>query len=130
MWKQRSVSAVSTQFAVLRASFLYEALQQVPEGASIAFLGAWAGALALRCGKRVVYSPFLSAVSDLDWDTLIDPAEQSLFAQLNQDILPDRRFYSRNLSLERAFAFASPEIVLKEARLAPEGACNAARSPV
>jgi hypothetical protein len=110
VWKQRSVSAVSTQFAVVRASFLCELLLQIPESASVAFLGAWAGALALRTGKRVVYSPFLSGVSDLDWETLADPAEQGLFASMNRDIIPDRRFYSRNLSLEKPFAFASPDL--------------------
>jgi glycosyltransferase involved in cell wall biosynthesis len=104
MWKQRSVSAVSTQFAVVRASFLYEVLQQIPQGASVAFLGAWAGALALRTGKRVVYSPFLSGASDVDWEALADAAEQALFARMNGDIIPDRRFYSRNLSLEKPFA--------------------------
>jgi glycosyltransferase involved in cell wall biosynthesis len=126
MWKQRSVSAVATQFAVVRASFLYDVLQQVPEPASVAFLGAWAGALALRTGKRVVYSPFLSGVSDRDWDTLVDPDEQALFAHINQDIIPDRRFYSRNLSLERPFAFGSPEIGREGTHGADRSSCNAA----
>ena len=106
MWKQRSVSTVATQFAVMRASFLSELLRQVPECASLAFLGAWAGAFALRSGKRVVYSPFLSGVSDLDWETLASSAEQELFARMNQDIIPDQRFYSRNLSLQRPFALS------------------------
>lgn len=110
MWKQRSVSAVSSQFAVVRASFLYDLLQALPETASLAFLGAWAGALALRSGKRVVYSPFLSGVSNSDWDRLINPAEQALFARIHGGLIPDRRFYSPSLSLERPFAFASPEI--------------------
>jgi hypothetical protein len=130
MWKQRSVSAVSTQCSIVRASFLYEVLRHVPEQASLAFFGAWAGALAARCGKRVVYSPFLSAVSDLDWDTLIDPAEEALFARVNRDIIPDRRFYSRNLSLERPFAFGSPEVVLHESGPLAEPPCNAPASPV
>lgn len=110
IWKQRSVSAVTTQFAVMRGSFLAELLRQAPESASLAFLGAWAGALALRTGKRVVYSPFLSGVSETDWEALADPSEQTLFTRMNQDIIPDRRFYSRNLSLEKAFALASAEV--------------------
>jgi Glycosyl transferase family 2 len=109
MWKQRSVSAVSSQFAIVRASFLYELLEQIPGAASIAFLGAWAGALALRSGKRIVYSPFLSGVSDLDWATLPAASEQALFTRINQDLIPDRRFYSRNFSLDRPFAFAIPD---------------------
>jgi len=114
MWKQQSVSAVATQFAAIRPSFLYDVLQQIPESGSVAWLGAWAGALALRTGKRVVYSPFLSGVSDLDWESLVDPSEQALFADRNQDIIPDRRFYSRNLSLERPFGFGPPEVVFEK----------------
>lgn len=103
MWKQRSVSAVSTQFAVIKARFLLDAGRNMPPEASVAFLGAWIGAHALRAGKRVVYSPFLSGVSDLDWGTLVDPGEKNLFARMNADLIPDRRFYSRNLSLEKPF---------------------------
>ena len=130
MWKQQSVSAVGARFAVIRASFLYDVLQQIPESASVAWLGAWAGALALRTGQRVVYSPFLSGVSDLDWETLVDASEQGLFAQRNQDIIPDRRFYSRNLSLESPFGFGPPEIVLDKAFADCRIACDAPRKPV
>jgi len=130
MWKQRSVSAVSAQFAVVRASFLYELLQQIPASASLAFLGAWAGALALRTGKRVVYSPFLSGVSDRDWDTLVDRAEQALFARTNPDIIPDWRFYSRNLSLEKPFAFGNPEISRDVSCGAGRSSCTGAGTPV
>jgi glycosyltransferase involved in cell wall biosynthesis len=101
MWKQRSVSAVSSQFAVLRASFLRE----LPAEVSIPFLGAWAGALALRLKKRIVYSPFLSAVSGIDWDALVTAGERESFQKVNHDILPDRRYYSRYLGLKRASAY-------------------------
>jgi hypothetical protein len=104
MWKQRSVSAVSTQFAVVKASFLLDLLESLPSGASVPFLGAWAGAQAARTGKRVVYSPFLSAVSDLDWESLVGRDEEKLFAEVNKDLIPDRRFYSRHLSLGTPFA--------------------------
>lgn len=103
MWKQRSVSAVSTQFAVVRADFLLELLGAIPEHASVAFLGAWAGAHALRTGQRVVYSPFLSGISDLHWDTLADASEVALFEEMNRDIIPDTRFYSRHFSLTEPF---------------------------
>jgi glycosyltransferase involved in cell wall biosynthesis len=104
IWKQRSVSAVSTQFAVIKASFLLQLLTVLPEQASLPFLGAWAGAHAIRSGKRIVYSPFLSGVSNLDWDSIIAPSERNLFSELNKDLIPDRRFYSRWLSLEKPFA--------------------------
>jgi glycosyltransferase involved in cell wall biosynthesis len=104
IWKQRSVSAVSSQFAVIKASFLLELLAHLPAGASLPFVGAWAGAHAIRSGKRIVYSPFLSGVSDLDWDSLILPSERERFLDVNKDLIPDRRFYSRWLSLEKPFA--------------------------
>lgn len=108
MWKQRSVSAVSTQFAVVRATFLVDALQSAPAEATVAFLGAWAGAHAMRTGKRVVYSPFLTASSDLRWDTLVCREEEERFARINADLIPDHRFYSRNLSLTRPFGLSEP----------------------
>lgn len=103
VWKQRSVSAVSTQFAVVRSEFLLPLLNAVPEQASVGFLGAWAGAHALRTRKRVVYSPFLSGISDVDWDSFIDTAEMACFESANRDIVPDRRFYSPHLSLRKPF---------------------------
>jgi glycosyltransferase involved in cell wall biosynthesis len=101
MFKQRSVSAVSSQFAVMRASFLRDVAADV----SIPFLGAWAGAAAFRLKKRIVYSPFLSAVSSINWDALVTGAERELFENLNRDILPDRRYYSRYLGLKRESAY-------------------------
>ncbi len=106
LWKQRSVSAVAAQFAVLRANFLLELIDTIPEQASLAFLGAWAGAHALRTGKRIVYSPFLSGVSDLDWGSLVHTSEVKLFQETNRDIIPDRRFYSRHFSRHEPFKLA------------------------
>ncbi|MGI9072097.1 MAG: glycosyltransferase [Bryobacteraceae bacterium] len=106
VWKQRSVSAVSTQFAVIKATFLLELLTVLPRQASLPFLGAWAGAHAMRSGKRVVYSPFLGGVSDLDWESLVTSSERNVFSEMNKDLIPDRRFYSRHLSLEKPFALA------------------------
>jgi hypothetical protein len=104
LWKQHSVSAVSSQFSAVRASFLIELIDGLPSGASLAFLGAWAGALAFRNHQHIVFTPFLSGVSDLDWETLVDPDELQLFSQLNSSLIPDYRFYSPHLSLSKAFA--------------------------
>lgn len=106
MWKQRSVSAVSTQFAVVRADFLVELLDSLRREASLSFLGAWAGAYALRIGRRIVYSPFLSGVSDVDWDAFVMKSEADLFAEENSELIPDHRFYSRYLSLKEPFALS------------------------
>jgi hypothetical protein len=103
MWKQRSVSAVSSQFAVAKPEFLLRVLDRIPTGASTAYLGAWAGAHAARNSARIIYTPFLSGISQLDWDTLISSQERDLFASQNYDLIPDRRFYSPLLSLEEPF---------------------------
>lgn len=103
IWKQRSVSAVNTQFAVLKARFLLEIASELPAASSPSFLGAWIGAQAWRRGKRVVYSPFLSGISDIDWESLFPSAEQKLFARENHDLIPDTRFYSPAFSLTRGF---------------------------
>jgi glycosyltransferase involved in cell wall biosynthesis len=101
--KQRSVSAVSSQFSVIRVSFLRGLVQNA--AGSVAFLGAWAGAYALRTGKRVIYSPFLGAVSAVDWDALTTEEERARFRESNRDILPDHRFYSRYFGLTKASAY-------------------------
>ena len=91
--KQRSVSAVSSQLAVFRAGFLTELLKDLSVGTSVCMLGAWAGAYALRKRKRIIYSPYLSGVSDLDWDALAKPEEVAEFERKNADLIPDHRFY-------------------------------------
>lgn len=63
IWKQRSVGAVSTSFAAMKARFLLEVLAHLPPDPSLELLGARAGAYAAKTGRRVVYTPFLSAVS-------------------------------------------------------------------
>jgi len=78
-------------------------LRGIPEIASVGFLGAWAGAHAMRNGGRVVYSPFMSGISDLDWDALVDEKELALFEEMNGNAIPDRRFYSPHLSLREPF---------------------------
>ena len=87
------MSAVSSQFAVLRAGFLKDLLKDLNACASISMLGAWAGAYALRKRRRVIYSPYLSGVSDLDWDALAKAEEVAEFQRTNADLMPDHRFY-------------------------------------
>jgi hypothetical protein len=103
MWKQRSVSAVTTQFAAVKARFLLDVASEIPPTASLLFLGAWLGAIAQRRAKRIAYSPFVSGISDLDWEALTPFAEQELFARENRDLIPDHRFYSPGLSADAGF---------------------------
>ncbi len=107
--KQRSVSAVSSQFAVLRADTFRALAKQFPT-VTIPMLGPWAGAWALRNNKRIIYSPYLSAVSDIDWSALASPADIANFRQHNADLMPDHRFYPAALGLqpETAYKLANP----------------------
>jgi glycosyltransferase involved in cell wall biosynthesis len=93
MLKQRSASAVSSQFSVIQTDFLRQLARSSPASASVPLLGAWVGALALRTGRRIIYSPYLSGVSNIDWDCLPEPAEIQEFRSRNADLMPDSRFY-------------------------------------
>ncbi len=102
IWKQRTVDAVSTQLAVMKASFFIELLEQLPAVASLGFLGTWAGAYAAKNGRRVVYSPFLSGVSDANWEEFASDEEKEFFAERYPD-LPNGRYYSRLFDRSKAF---------------------------
>jgi glycosyltransferase involved in cell wall biosynthesis len=107
-WKQRSVSAVSTRFAAMKARFLVELLEQLPKEATLGFLGVWAGAYALKTGRRVVYSPFLSGISDIAREQPVGDEEKQLFRDRYGD-LQDGRFYSRFFSRTKPFELWQPE---------------------
>ena len=110
MWKQRSVSAVSAHMAVIRADFLRRVLEDLPSG-SPALLGPWAGAHALREGKRVIYTPFLSGIARSAESLLMNPAERDLFVHAYADLIPDHRYYSRFFSLEKPYGLRPAEQV-------------------
>jgi glycosyltransferase involved in cell wall biosynthesis len=101
--KRRSVSSVSIYLSAVRASFLLESLEALPPEASVGFLGAWLGAHAYRRGQRIVYTPFLSGVSDFGWGSSPGGAECDAFRARYSDLIPDSRFYSRHFSLEEPF---------------------------
>lgn len=90
IWKQRSVDAVSTRFAVIKARFLLELLTQLPAEASLEFLGAWAGLYAHELRQRIVYSPFLSGTTELEWDQLVSDGERTAFGERLKTSLPSK----------------------------------------
>ncbi len=102
--KQRSVSAVSSQFAVIRVNTFRELAKQYPT-VTVPMLGPWAGAWALRNNKRIIYSPYLSAISDIDWNSLASPADIASFRQHNADLMPDHRFYPSALGMQPETAY-------------------------
>jgi hypothetical protein len=94
----------------VKPTFLLQALQQLPAGASLPVLGAWFGAFAFRKGARVVYSPFLGGVSETAWDRFTTADEENLFTSLNRDILPDRRYYPQPFSLRAGYILDTDEL--------------------
>jgi glycosyltransferase involved in cell wall biosynthesis len=111
MRKQRSVSAVSSQFAVIRSSFLRSCFESGElQAASLGFLGAWLGVAALRAKRRVIYSPLLSGRSDFDWDSLVAVEERSCFLEASKNFYPDCRFYPRPFGLTAGTAYKLPRL--------------------
>ena len=95
--KQRSVSAVSSRFAVLRMEFLKEAFESggfshVP----VWELGPWLGQFALGTKQRIIFSPFLRC--DSDGAALPAPARL-------RPTLADRRYYPLNFGLTPETAY-------------------------
>ena len=92
MFKQRSCSAVSSQMIAVNRRFLEEVLPRFSPSVSAYNFGAWLGGAALEQHRRVVYSPYISGVTDHPWSARIAPEPP-----------PDRRFYPEPLSLSRGF---------------------------
>jgi len=105
LMKQRSVSAVSSQFAVIKTTALRKIAQQSPSNATVVMLGEWSAAWALRNGKRIAYSPYLSAVSNTDWRTLAPQTEVREFRSANADLMPDHRFYPKAFGMGQDSAY-------------------------
>jgi len=106
LWKQHSVSAVSSMHAVLKPEFLLKTLEETRAwDPSIALLGAWLGASARRHDRRVVYSPFVSAETTVDWDCLVEGQETLRFASYVADLAPERQLLSADLSLTAGAAY-------------------------
>jgi len=105
IWKRRSVSSVSAQLAAVKLDFLRSTLSSLPSAVSLSTLGVWLGAAALRNGKRVIYTPYLSGKSEMNWTRAASPEERQLFADRNRDLLPDRRYYPKYFSLNKPFKF-------------------------
>jgi SAM-dependent methyltransferase len=134
MWKQRSVSAVSTMNAVVEASFLLESLRALDgEPVSIPFLGAWLGATAALAGRRVVYTPFLAGTthaSRAEWEQSITNEEHRAFAKRFAALLPETRYISRLLSLDPARPYAPSSEEERDEALSRFGVGQVAREPL
>lgn len=108
MWKPHSVSAVSSEHAVVDAAFLRDAVHSLIEArlpATLFHLGAWCGAIARRSGKQVIYSPFVHGLAGDDWSASVNEDEHRAFASYAWDLMPDEVLLSPRLGLDRASAY-------------------------
>jgi glycosyltransferase involved in cell wall biosynthesis len=104
IWKPHSVSAVSSQHAVIEPSFLEAALGLLPPVASLAFLGAWLGGVARDTGRRVVYSPFFNASTTVDLSAHVPDLERAIFRRAFATT-PEERYLSRHVGLSHDDAY-------------------------
>jgi hypothetical protein len=103
MRKQRSVSAVTSRFAVLQSRFLKEAFesggfQDVP----VADLGPWLGHFALRRKERIIFSPFLRCEYLGQAQAERPPARTKMLPRIAS---ADQRYYPRHFGLTPETAY-------------------------
>ena len=103
MWKPHSVSSASTAHCVVRADFLKACMPElIEEGVAFGMLGPWLGALAAESGKRVIYSPFMRALSTTTIRDVVSPKAREHFLSRFWPLIPDSRVYSPRLGLDAA----------------------------
>lgn len=108
MWKPHSVSAVSSQHAVVDAVFLTEAIDHLIKqrrSVSVEYLGAWLGAEARRRDLRIVYSPFLTGCALDDWNARVPESERVAFLRTIADLVPETALLSPHLGLDPGNAY-------------------------
>ncbi|WP_420100946.1 glycosyltransferase [Bosea sp. (in: a-proteobacteria)] len=108
MWKSHSVSAVSSDHAVVCAIFLKTVVERLIANrlpASLLHLGAWCGAFARREAKRVIYTPFMHAVTPSGFEIRVTEDEHRAFARFAWDLMPDDTFLSPRLGLNPDSAY-------------------------
>ena len=107
-WKPHSVSAVAFDHCLLDSHFAADALGTlVPSGASLDQLGAWLGAAARRQERRVIYTPFLSAIPGVDRSSHIPAVARRAFVTAHGDLMPDALLWPPHAGLTRGRPFRS-----------------------
>ena len=112
-WKPHSVSAVAFDHCLLDSHFAADALGTlVPSGASLDQLGAWLGAAARRQERRVIYTPFLSAIPGVDRSSHIPAVARRAFVTAHGDLMPDALLWPPHagLTLGRPFRSMGPGV--------------------
>ncbi len=107
-WKPHSVSAVAFDHCLLDSDFAADVLGAfVPSGLSLVELGPWLGAAARRRDRRVVYTPFLSAVPGVDRVSHLNAVARSAFETAHGDLMPDALLWPPHAGLRHGDAFRS-----------------------
>jgi glycosyltransferase involved in cell wall biosynthesis len=119
MWKQHTVSAVSVQHCVIQAAFLQDALGPLAaSGVSGAGLGPWLGAAARKAGRRIVYSPFFCASSQIDPEAGVGSVERAAFRSAHRALIPENRYLSPSLGLGPRTAYRPVSASVRVAQMA------------
>ena len=106
-WKPHSVSAVAFDHCVLDPHFAADALGAlVPSGVPLAQLGEWLGAAARRQQRRIVYTPFLSAIPGVDRSDIL-PVARRAFVIAHGDLMPDALLWPPDAGLTPGQPFRS-----------------------
>ena len=106
MWKQRSVSAVSSGHCVIKKHFLEEALAEIISNrAGLEMLGPWLGGLAREGRKRVVYTPFMRSNARFVPEEMANQHDWSHFLSRFWHLLPEERLVSPRLGLDENSAY-------------------------
>ncbi len=97
MRKQHSVSAISSRFAVIRTSFLRDALANGSfQHVMVSELGPYLGKFALETNRRTIFSPFLRC--DLLGEETAKPVEMG-------PVEPDHRYYPLHFGMTEKTAY-------------------------
>lgn len=106
LWKPHSVDAVSAQHCVFDAAFLVRLIETTLDASPpMAAVGQWAGTVAREEDRRVIYSPFLSAETDIDWLAYIGDGDQRRANQASARYMDGSGLMSPNLGLAAETAF-------------------------
>jgi len=74
--KPHTIESPNSAFFVARTAFLQHAIAQIPQQATIQFLGPWLALLARSNRRRVAFSPLLSANARSGFDCLMQPSPE------------------------------------------------------
>lgn len=106
MWKPHSVSAISGGHFVVRRSFLRSALVElIQEQVPLNLLATWLCALAREGNKRVLFSPFMRALTTFVPEDGADHDSKRQLLSRFWHLLPETRLLSPRLGLTPSSAY-------------------------